>query len=533
MARGKTPIPLDLPLLAAQPVKDGCVTKQEGAYRALRDAILERLLPQGTRLPSSRVLAQRWRLSRGTVECAFDRLRAEGYVTRLGGSGTRVCAVIPDSYLRPAPGRAGGADAGRVASTPSPLCGVVEASAVGASMAGAPKLGAPEAETAVRGIPAPAAPVTAGAQVGVPFVAKLANPRLFSTATWVRHVQRAVAAASPEQWSSAQANGMAALREQIAGTLRLHRGIACGADDIIVTTGIRHAIDLIARSLLGPGDKVCVEDPGYRAVQSIFELAGAAPVHAPVDDEGIDIDVIRGHDAVRLAYVTPAHQSPLGVTMSASRRLALLDWAASRDAWIVEDDYDSEFNYQSSPLPALKAIDRADRVIYCGSFNQALFSNLRIGYMLAPPDVRTRVLALWRTIGRSVGVTEQLGLADFIRGGAFAQHLRVARIEYLALRDIVLREFAALAPGRYGISGSEAGFHFILWLPPGWREAAFCDAAADAGVALQALGSLCHRVVLPPAVVVGYTGLRPTQARFAARKLGRLLASEPPVSPGT
>jgi GntR family transcriptional regulator / MocR family aminotransferase len=489
MARGKTPVALDLPQLAAIADTDGrVVTKQERAYVALRNAILEGLLAADARLPSTRMLAERWQLSRGTVESVFDRLRAEGYVTRLGGSGTRVCAVIPDTYLKSSSPRASNETARK-----------------------RPAKAQKAAET--------------GARVGVPFVAKIANPALFSTTAWIRHVQRAIAAASLEQLCSAETAGMATLREAIAAYLRAHRGIACTADEIIVTTGIRHSIDLVSRSMLRSGDKVGVEDPGYRAVHQIFELAGATLIHAPVDMNGVDVDTLRRHAGMRLAYVTPAHQSPLGVTMSATRRLALLDWARSNDAWIIEDDYDSEFNYQASPLPALKSIDRAGRVIYCGSFNQALFVNLRIGYMVAPTDVRDRVLGLWRTIGRSVGVTEQLGLAEFIGKGALARHLRVARLEYLKLRDIVIDALETHAPGRYRITGAEAGFHFVLWLPSGCDEAAFCEAAASEGIALQSIGSLCHRVRLPPAVVVGYTALTTVDARLAARKLGRLLAN--------
>lgn len=502
MARGKTPVPLDLPLPATVNLdgRDGR-TKHEFAYRALRDAILERLLPEGVRLPSSRMLAERWHLSRGTVESVFDRLRAEGYVTRLGGSGTRVCAVIPDNYLHASPLTHAAHD-------------------VTTSLKRKPET-KPSLQGATPALPA------AAARVGVPFMAKLANPRLFSTTAWVRHVQRAVAAASMEQLCSAQPNGVALLREQIAAYLRAHRGIACHTDDVIVTTGIRHAIDLIARSTLRAGDKVSVEDPGYGAVHRIFELAGALLVHAGVDAHGVDVDAIREHRGVRLAYVTPAHQSPLGVTMSATRRLALLEWAAGQDAWIIEDDYDSDFSYQSSPLPALKAIDRGERVIYCGSFNQALFSNLRIGYMIPPQPIRTRVLALWQTIGRSVGVTEQLGLAEFMRRGAFAQHLRVARLEYLKLRDIVSGELNAspvMGAGLARITGAEAGFHFILWLPPDVSEVALCEAAEREGIVLQPLGSLCHAVRLPPAVVVGYTALTPSQARLATRKLVALLS---------
>jgi GntR family transcriptional regulator / MocR family aminotransferase len=491
MARGKTPVPLDLPQLAAMHDADGSVaTKQERAYLALRDAILEGFLTAGARLPSTRMLAERWQLSRGTVENVFDRLRAEGYVTRLGGSGTRVSAVIPDTYLRSA--SAGSSPRMRRVATK------------------------PRKKTE-----------EAGARVGVPFVAKLANPALFSTSDWVRHVQRAISAASLDELCSAEPSGMAVLREAIAGYLRAHRGIACSADEIIVTTGIRHSIDLVSRSMLKPGDKVCVEDPGYRAVHQIFELAGAALIYAPVDKNGIDIDAIRRSTGIRLAYVTPAHQSPLGVTMSASRRLALLDWASANDAWVIEDDYDSEFNYQSSPLPALKSIDRSERVIYCGSFNQALFSNLRIGYMLAPPKVRESVLSLWRTIGRSVGVTEQLGLAEFIGKGALARHLRVARIEYLKLRDIVIEALEKHAAGRYRITGAEAGFHFVLWLPPGCSEDAFREAAGREGIVLQTMGSLCHKVRMEPAVVIGYTAMTVSEVRLAARKLGRLVASFP------
>lgn len=505
MARGKTPVPLDLPLPVSVEANDhDAMTKHETAYRALRDAILERLLPEGARLPSSRMLAERWQLSRGAVESVFDRLRAEGYVTRLGGSGTRVCAVIPDSYLH--------------------------ASALPEHAPGRSKAMALSAKRKADARPQPK-PATEGARVGVPFVAKLANPRLFSTQAWVRHVQRAVAAASLEQLCAAQPNGMAPLREQIAAYLRAHRGVACEAEDVIVTTGIRHAVDLIARSTLVPGDKVCVEDPGYRAVHRIFELTGATLVHAGVDAQGVDVDAIRAHEGVRLAYVTPAHQSPLGVTMSATRRLALLEWAAARDAWIIEDDYDSDFSYQSSPLPALKAIDRGQRVIYCGSFNQALFSNLRIGYMIAPEAIRARVLALWQTIGRSVGVTEQLGLAEFIERGALVQHLRVARLEYMKLRDIVvggLNATPAIAEGRARITGAEAGFHFILWLPREWSEAAFCEAAQAQGIALQPLGSLRHAVKLPPAVVIGYTALTSAQARLATKKLAALLSLREP-----
>jgi GntR family transcriptional regulator/MocR family aminotransferase len=275
--------------------------------------------------------------------------------------------------------------------------------------------------------------------------------------------------------------------------------------------------------VLAAGDQVCVEDPGYPAVHRIFEEAGASLLYAPIDQEGLDLRGIPDSSNTRLAYVTPAHQSPLGVIMSATRRLELLDWAQRQNAWIIEDDYDSEFNYQSAPLPALKSIDSMQRVVYCGSFNQALFSNLRLGYLVAPPELHSRILALWHTVGRSVGVSEQLGLAEFMRGPAFLRHLRRARQEYQTLRDIVLATLKAQAPGRYRISGEHAGFHLILWLAPDQDELALIAGAEKLGLVLQPLRQSCRQIQLEPAFVLGFAALTRAQAKHAAGELARLL----------
>ncbi|GAB7529977.1 PLP-dependent aminotransferase family protein [Pseudomonas sp. 3A(2025)] len=484
MGKGKVTLAMDLPL----PAHGSGATKQERAYLAIRDAILKGLLQADDRLPSTRGLAQRWAIARGTLENVFERLQLEGYITRQVGSGSRVSAVIPDSYLKAV------SEAHTTRLQPSP----------------------PQKPSVREGD-------RLRAQVGVPFVARLANPLLIAPSEWALHLQRAMAAMRPEQMCSAEPQGSLALREQIARYLRNHRGIECQAEQLLITNGIRHGIDMIARCLLEPGDKVCVEDPGYAAVHRIFEEAGATLCYAPIDDEGLDLrGLIEPHNC-RLAYVTPAHQSPLGVVMSASRRLALLDWAQRHDAWIIEDDYDSEFNYQAAPLPALKSIDSMHRVVYCGSFNQALFSNLRLGYLLAPPVLHNRILALWRTVGRSVGVSEQLGLAQFMSGPAFLRHLRRARQEYQTLRDIVLDTLKAEAPGCYRISGEHAGFHLILWLSPQHDEQTLIDAAGKAGLRLQPLRQSCRQIQLEPAFVLGFAALTRAQARNAARTLGQLL----------
>lgn len=487
MSKGKVTLGMELPL----PVQGDAVTKQERAYLAIRDAILNGLLQSAERLPSTRVLAQRWGIARGTLESVFERLQLEGYIVRQVGSGSRVSAVIPDSYLK----------------------------AVSATRTMKLQQTSPTVSADTAGSQGP----EHRAQVGVPFVARLANPRLIAPGEWAAHLQRAMAAMQPEQMCSVEPEGALALREQIARYLRNHRGIDCDAGQVLITNGIRHGIDMVARCVLEPDDHVCVEDPGYPAVHRIFEQAGARLLYAPIDQQGLDLRGIPDAAKPRLAYVTPAHQSPLGVIMSATRRLELLDWAQRQNAWIIEDDYDSEFNYQSAPLPALKSIDSMQRVVYCGSFNQALFSNLRLGYLLAPPQLHRRILALWHTVGRSVGVSEQLGLAEFMRGPAFLRHLRRARLEYQTLRDIVLETLKTEAPGRYRISGEHAGFHLILWLAPDQDEQTLIDGAERLGMVLQPLRQSCRRIQLEPAFVLGFAALTRAQAKKAARGLARLL----------
>lgn len=482
MSRGKHPVPLDLPLPERM---DETLGKQDSAYAALRQAILEKRLPAGCRLPSTRTLAQRWGLSRGTLEVVFDRLRSEGYVSRASGSGTRVCAVVPDLYL----------------STPARV-----------------------APASTRDNEPLYPPLSVRA--GQPFVARLADPALFPLQRWTRSLTRALGSATAQSLCDADPAGLPALRQQIAEYLGQHRGIACHAGQVMITTGIRHGLDLLARSLLSAGDKVCIEDPGYLSAQGLFALAGARLVPIPVQEEGIDVAQLQGHGDARMVYVTPAHQAPLGMTMPVSRRLALLEWARHSDTWVVEDDYDSEFNYQSAPLAALKSLDPDDRVIYCGSFNKTLFAGLRVGFMLVPEALRARLLATLQNTGRSVGVIEQLALADYIASGAFLRCLRAARQAYQERRDLLLAILAREAPGCYRISGQQAGLHLLLELPPGSDEAGFRQRAAEQGLLLQGVIEHCQQVRRPPAVIIGYAALSLAQIRFSGARLAALLVAE-------
>lgn len=488
MSRGKAASMLDLPRPDALDAG-----KQQGAYEALRAAILNRQLPAGSRLPSTRSLAVRWLVSRGTLEAAFERLHSEGYVQRVAGSGTRVCAVIPEQFIA----------------------------------AQKPQLKARRALDVDR--------PPSGVQSHVPFVARRPDAGLFDLKTWARCISRGLLAAGPGVLEAAHPAGLPDLRGQIAEYLRSYRGMHCEADEVIVTTGIRHALDLIARTLLTAGDIACVEDPGYPPARRLFALAGAQVQAINVTSEGLDTAQLPGH--ARLAYVTPAHQAPLGMTLSVSRRLALLDWAARAEAWVVEDDYDSEYNYNSAPLAALKSLDGGDRVIYCGSFNKNLFPGLRVGFMVVPKALRRPLLRTLQLTGHSVGATDQSGLTEFLRSGAFVRHLRASRQAYQARRDTLLDCLG----GHCTVSGQQAGLHFVLWLPAGVAEDDFCSRAAAVGLTLQPLGKFCVDTRLPPAVIIGYTALTLAQIRFHGRALTALLAisrqtqpaheSHPPSTP--
>lgn len=531
MTRGKTAVALDLPRPAALAAETP-QAKGAAIAAALRAAIVDGRLACGSPLPSSRTLAARWGVARGTVEASFDRLRAEGYIARMRGAGTRVCTVLPDDCVaassRPAP------EAPFPAARPAVALPALAPPALAPPALALPALALPALALPATGQhasapPAPApqqagAPSVATVRAGIPFVARMADAGLLPRAVWQRHLRAADAEADGADAAGTPAAGLPALREQIARYLGTHRGIACTADDVIVTTGIRHALDLFARTALAPGATVLVEDPGYPAARQLFALAGARIVDVPVDGDGMDTDALSAHGAAAAAYVTPAHQSPLGATLSVPRRHALLAWADAAGAWIVEDDYDGEFGYQAAPLPALKSLDAHGRVLYCGSFNKSLFSGLRIGFMVAPPALRGPLAALLQLTGRAAGTHAQRALAGLIAAGDFARHLRTSRHAYLQRRDTVLDGLRRHAPGRWTATGEHAGFHFVLWLAPDADADDLARRGAAIGLQLQPLGALCRSVRLPPALVLGYTALTPAQARHAGRQLAHLLA---------
>jgi GntR family transcriptional regulator/MocR family aminotransferase len=421
---------------------DGTGEKTVRVYGALRAAIVDGRLPAGHRLPATRALATDLGVARNSVATAYERLVAEGYLVSRVGSGTFVAPVreapaprrAPTDPLRP---RAGWTF------TPAPTSG---------------------------GSPAPRYDF----RPGIP------DARLFPFDSWRRLVTAELRLRANDAGGYAEPAGHPALRAAIARYVGYSRGVRAGTEDVLVTNGTQHALDLIARVLLRPGDVVAVEEPGYPPARRLFASLGARVIGVPVDGEGLVVDELPG--AARLVYATPSHQFPLGRPMSLARRCALLDWARRRRAAIVEDDYDSEFRFSSRPLEPLYSLDTAGRVLYVGTFSKSMLPSVRTGFVLAPAELRAALVAA-RQLSDGYGqVAVQAALARFIDEGQLARHVRRAGKAYAERHARIV---AALREhDRLEVVPSAAGLHVTALGP---RSAQVVAAAARRGVALDDL----------------------------------------------
>ncbi|WP_203783332.1 PLP-dependent aminotransferase family protein [Paractinoplanes rishiriensis] len=411
-------------------------------YRALREAIADGRLPAGHRLPASRRLAADLGVARGSVSTAYERLVAEGYLSSRVGSGTYVADV-------PAPNRP------RRAGT-DPL---------------RPRLPlAPEPTSGSR--PAPRYDF----RTGIPDV------RLFPFDTWRRLVAAELRLRANDPGTYAAPHGHPGLRAAIARYLGYARSVRVTAEDVLITNGTQHALDLLARVLLRPGDVVAVEEPGYPPARRLFETLGARVVGVPLDDEGLLVSALPA--GCRLVYTTPSHQFPLGRPMSLARRRELLGWARSRPAAVVEDDYDSEFRYSSRPLEPLYRLDTAGRVLYLGTFSKSMLPAIRTGFVLVPPGLRDAVAAA-RQLGDGFGqMALQAALARFIDDGLLARHVRRAGKAYAARHARIVAALDGMP--RLRLLPSAAGLHVTALLTEG-RSAPVAAAAAAAGLAVDDL----------------------------------------------
>jgi GntR family transcriptional regulator / MocR family aminotransferase len=473
----------------------------QALYIHMRAAILSGELTGGMRLPSTRALAEELNISRNTVLNTYRQLLAEGYLEGKGGSGTFVARVLPELLLMAA------YPASRITSSaPAPHN----------------KFSQPTFSERAKAQIAVSEPPSGGKRPR-PFLAEAPALDVFPYQLWSRLIVRRARRMPVSDFMYQESAGYRPLREAIVAHITVSRQVHCTPEQVMIVPGSQGALDLTARMLINAGDPVWLEDPGYSGARGAFLGAGAEIIPVPVDTEGlvVDVGVARAPHA-RLVYLTPSHQFPLGVTMSLPRRLALLDWAKRVNAYILEDDYDSEFRFGTRPLATLQGLDDADRVIYIGTFSKVLFPSLRIGYMILPPALVDAFLKVRRLIDIHSPILEQAVLADFMIEGHFTRHLRRMRTVYAERRSALL-EAAHELP--LDIDSAEAGIHCVSWLPDGMDDLALASKAADYDLNLTPISSFGMVPLTRKGFLLGYGGFGVPEIKDGIKRLGALLRS--------
>jgi GntR family transcriptional regulator / MocR family aminotransferase len=487
----KKPHGAAVPLIAVD--REGAKPLHRQIYDSFRAMILDRRLQSGQQIPSTRALANELGISRIPVLGAYSQLLAEGYIESRSGAGTFVTASLSDRFPAQTP--------------PAPSV--------------APSTPSQAISRVVTFLPAKAAPWFPGG--GAFTVGQIAYDH-FPFRVWsdlVTYHARRVRASS---LNYSDAMGSEEFREAIANYLRTARAVRCEASQIIVVNGSQHALDLSARVLLEPDTPVWIEEPGYEFLRHTLTLSGCRLVPVPVDGEGLDVAAgMKLSSHARVAYVTPSHQYPLGATMSVSRRLQLLEWAHTNGAWIVEDDYDSEYRYESMPVASLQGLDRGSRVIYIGTFSKTLFPSLRIGYIVLPPALVDAFLAVRRANDLSPSHLYQAALSDFIRGGHFARHIRKSRQFYAERRTALAQALRNEFGSEMEIMGSEAGMHLVVTLPPGLSDQKISARAAREGLWLWPLSSAYAGANVRQGFILGFGGTKPDEMPNQVRRLRKAM----------
>jgi GntR family transcriptional regulator/MocR family aminotransferase len=464
-------------------------------YEGIRSAILAGQLAANTRLPASRTLAQELSVSRTTVTEAYSQLFAEGYIEGKIGSGTYVSHTLPETVLQ-----------------------------IGATtnVASAPQARSPSRRGKLFG----AIPMSISQDRGPPRAFRLGVPAFdtFPFDIWARLMSRHWRKPPLELLAYGESAGFWPLREAIAEYLTAARGVRCTPHQVIIVAGSQQGLDLATRVLLDPGDKVWIEDPGYMGARAALTSAGSELVPVPVDREGLNItQAIAQCPTARLAYITPSHQFPLGVTMSLSRRLALIEWAHRAGAWILEDDYDSEYRYTGRPLPALQGLDTENRTVYLGTLSKTLFPSLRLGYLVVPADLVDTFIAAKAVLDRHAPLVEQAVLAQFIAEGHFARHIRRTRMLYAERQAALIEAAARELAGLLEIRPAESGMHLVAYLPNGTDDHAASRLAASFGVDAWALSTYALLPQPRGGLLLGYTAFSQSDIKRGVRRLAQAI----------
>lgn len=435
-------------------------------HQQLRAAIVDGRLLAGLRLPATRVLAERAGVSRNTAMAAYDLLLAEGYLEARHGSGTFVAATMA-----------------------KPSNSAPQATSLGRKLDTRWRDATPLLN--------PAVPIRFDFRPGYP------DQRQFPFDIWRRLTVRALRAAQRSTADLGDAQGDAQLRQAISHHVSATRAVACHPDAVVVTAGAQQAFDLLARILVTPGRTVvALENPGYESLRAAFIGAGASLHGVAVDQAGLCVNQLP--QRVDVIGVSPSHQFPLGVTMSAGRRAELLEFSRRVDAVVIEDDYDGEFRLSGRPLDALQTIDREQRVLYVGTFSKSLFPALRIGFIVAPAWARPALVAAKRLYNWHVPAVAQAALAAFIAEGHLARHVRKMRAVYAQRHDALLHALHRHFGERLLPVPSLAGLHLCAALPGPTRAERWVAAAADAGIRIEALARHAQPPHVPNGLIFGY-----------------------------
>lgn len=450
-------------------------------YQALRERVLDGRLGSGARLPASRDLAATLALSRNSVVRAYDQLYAEGYIESRVGDGTFV-SHLPKLSTKPPTGLSLGLSTG--------LSTFLSKNTEDLSSSDASE------DTLQRlkshHLPPPKSGPPRAFRVGIPAF------DLFPFQVWAKLQAGFWRNPDPAQLGYGDPAGEQQLRELIAAYLRRSRGLSCTAGQIVITSGAQQAISLCAQLLLKPGDRVAVENPGYRAAGHAFSLYGAKVTGVPVDNDGLDCEVLETLGDCRLAYVTPAHQYPTGVTMSLARRLALLAWAERSGGWIIEDDYDGEYRYKGAPLAPLAALDQHSRVLYVGTFGKVAFPALRLGYLVLPEEL-VQAFSQGRALTmRHSEVGTQSVMAQFMAQGHFQRHIRRMRRAALSRRNVLQAGWPVDVPGLGPMPEVAAGLHVKVDVDGYAREQELVARAETVGVEINPLSGYWLDAEQPP-----------------------------------
>ena len=469
-------------------------------YRQIRDELRSGTFSDSSsRLPSSRALATDLGIARNTVNLAFSKLHAEGYLQSKVKSGTFVADSLPETFLS-----ARRSEAHPQTERPVRISDRVRA--IPDERAGNQfDLGA------------------TGAGAGVSLVASIPAVDEFPMAVWERLRAQVLAKKGAHLLRYASNRGDADLRKAIAAYLCDFRGARCHPDQIIIVAGMQQAMLMSAMALLNPGEPAWIEDPGYQQARRVFTFAGAKVVPKPLDHEGIVIARSPKEPLPRIIYITPSHQFPLGMTMSFERRTALLDFARAHDVFIFEDDYDAEFRFTGPPLPSLQGIDNSSRVIYAGTMSKILYPSLRLGYIVASEQLVDSMAKIRSTMDQHSPAIDQATLARFMTEGFFLSHIKRMRKIYSERRDFFIEQFNNLLGDRFILQVPEAGLNVVAWLKREEEFPMIRRVTLEIGVRPSTLSFFCIQAKLKPAFVFGFAAWTRAQIRESLLKLASSL----------